>query len=250
MKPFLILETGRPAPSLRRHGSFGHWIRVAAGLPRVQARSCFVADGEPLPDARDHAGVLVTGSGAMVTDREPWSERSAEWLRAAAENGVPLFGICYGHQLLAQALGGEVAWNPRGREMGTVPVRLHAAAREDTLFAGLPGLIHAQATHRQTVLRPPAGAVVLGESDQDGCQAFRWGDQVWGVQFHPEFSAGMMRGYIHARRDALREEGTCPATLHRAVRPAPQARRVLRRFIRFARARDATHHGHHQGSWT
>lgn len=243
MKPFLILETGRPVASLRRHGSFGHWIRIAAGLPRAQARSCFVMDGEPLPRASDHAGVLVTGSGAMVTDREPWSERTGAWLRDAAEAELPLFGICYGHQLLAQALGGEIAWNPRGREMGTVPVRLHAAAREDALFAGLSRQIHAQATHSQTVLRPPAGAVVLGESDQDGCQAFRWGESAWGVQFHPEFSAGMMRGYIHARREALRGEGTCPAQLDRAVRPTPQARRVLQRFIRFARMRDATHQG-------
>ena len=85
MKPFLILETGAPIPALRRHGGFGHWIRVAAGLHGRQVRSCFVAEGEPLPDAADHAGVLVTGSGAMVTERADWSERSAHWLREAAQ---------------------------------------------------------------------------------------------------------------------------------------------------------------------
>lgn len=235
MKPFLILETGRPTGALRRHGNFGHWIRVAAGLHGREARHCHVAAGEPLPDAGDFSGVLITGSAAMVSDREPWSERSADWLRDAAEAGKPLFGICYGHQLLAHALGGLVGDNPRGREIGTVPVRLHAEAAHDPLFAGLPGEIAAQATHRQTVLLPPAGAAVLARSDKDDCQAFRWGAHVWGVQFHPEFSAQMMRGYIHARRDALTTEGMPPQALLQAVKPAPQARRVLKRFIHAAR---------------
>src|SRR5687768_14964806 len=138
MKPFLILETGTPIASLRRHGGFGHWIRVAAGLHGRQVRHLHVAAGEPLPDAADHAGVLVTGSGAMVTERLDWSERAAAWLRDAAGAGQSLFGICYGHQLIAHALGGTVDWNPRGREMGTVPLSLAPAAQADPLFAGLP----------------------------------------------------------------------------------------------------------------
>jgi GMP synthase (glutamine-hydrolysing) len=235
MKPFLILETGRPVDALRRHGSFGHWIRVAAGLHGREVRHCHVLDGEALPNAGDFAGVLITGSGAMVSERAPWSERSADWLRDAAEAGKPLFGICYGHQLLAHALGGRVDYNPRGREMGTVPVRLHGDAGSDPLFAGMPGEIAAQTTHLQTVLQPPPRATVLARSDKDDCQAFRWGEQVWGVQFHPEFSAQMMRGYIHARRDALAREGTPHHELLRSVKPAPQARRVLKRFIHAAR---------------
>lgn len=237
MKPFLILETGTPIPALRRHGGFGHWIRVAAGLHGRQVRSCFVADGEALPDAADHAGVLVTGSGAMVTERAGWSERSAAWLRDAAHAGVPLFGICYGHQLLAHALGGQVDYNPRGREMGTVPVATLDAAAADPLFAGLGGDFAAHTTHLQSVLAPPPEATVLARSERDDCQAFRWGEATWGVQFHPEFNTGMMRGYIQARADALAQEGTCHRALLREVRPAPAARRVLKRFIHVAHHR-------------
>jgi len=237
MKPFLILETGRPVASLRRHGGFGHWIRVAAGLSRHEAHSWDVVEGEALPQARNYAGVLVTGSGAMVSDREPWSERSAEWLREAAHAGQPVFGICYGHQLLAHALGGQVDYNPNGREMGTVAVTLNDHAGDDPLFTGLPRAIHAQTTHSQTVIAAPADAVVLASSDKDGCQAFRWQGRAWGVQFHPEFSAGMMRGYIHARRDALAGEGRCPQTMLQSVKAAPLARRVLKRFIHVARRR-------------
>ena len=237
MKPFLILETGTPIPSLRRHGSFGHWIRVAAGLHGRQVHHVRVLDGETPPDAAAYAGVLVTGSGAMVTERADWSERCAGWLRDAAEAGQPLFGICYGHQLIAHALGGRVDYNPRGREMGTIPVSVRTEAGDDPLFAGLPERFDAHATHLQTVAEPPPGARVLASSERDDCQAFRWGEAVWGVQFHPEFSTGMMRGYIRARSDALAREGTCHASLLQAVKPAPLARRVLRRFI---------HQAHHR----
>lgn len=233
--PFLVLETGRPVASMRRHGSFAHWIRTAAGLARDEVRVVDVQAGARPPSHRGYAGVLVTGSGAMVSHREDWSERSAEWLGDAARDGAPVFGICYGHQLLAHALGGEVGDNPRGREMGTVALDLHPDAADDPLFAGLPPRICAQATHLQSVLAPPEGATVLAASALDDCHAFRWGDAAWGVQFHPEFSGTHMRGYIEARRDALAGEGHDPVAVRDAVRAAPRARDVLRRFVRHAR---------------
>ena len=236
MKPFLVLETGDPVPSLRRHGGFGHWIRVAAGLSGRESHVVRVFEGEDLPAPAAFAGVLISGSGAMVTDRHAWSERTAGWLRDAAHAGQPLFGICYGHQLIAHALGGTVDYNPRGREMGTVPVATSAAAAADPLFAGL-GEFDAQTTHLQTVTAPPPAAEVLARSGRDDCQAFRWGEAAWGVQFHPEFSTHMMRGYIQARADALAAEGSCHRQLLAEVKPAPLARRVLRRFIHVAHAR-------------
>ena len=85
------------------------------------------------------------------------------------------------------------------------------------------------------MLQPPPGATVLARNDHDACHAFRWGDAAWGLQFHPEFSAGHMRGYIHARADALAREGRCGRRLAREVGAAPHAREVLRRFVRRAR---------------
>ena len=234
--PFLILETGQPVASMRRHRGFPHWIRVAAGLAADETVVVNVQEGEPLPTREGFAGTLVTGSGAMVTDRADWSERSADWLRDAAHAGMPLLGICYGHQLLAHALGGEVADHPAGREMGTIGLELHDGAAQDPLFAGLPPAFPAQATHLQTVLRPPVGATVLARSEHDACHAFRWGERAWGLQFHPEFSATHMRGYVQARSEALLREGRCPKTVAREVSATPHARRVLRRFVRHARS--------------
>jgi len=237
--PFLIVETGQPVDSMRRHGGFPHWIRTAAGLPRDAAVVLDVEAGAQLPSRDGLAGVIVTGSGAMVTERRDWSERSAQWLRDAAHAGLPLFGICYGHQLLAHALGGEVGDNPNGREMGTVGIDLLPGAGDDPLFARLPARFSAQATHLQSVLRAPPGATVLASSAQDGCHAFRWGGATWGVQFHPEFSTTHMRGYVRARTEALAREGHCAKRVAREVAATPHARRVLRRFVQHARGAGA-----------
>ncbi|KAF1686922.1 GMP synthase [Pseudoxanthomonas broegbernensis] len=233
--PFLIVETGQPVDSLKRYGRFPHWIRVAAGLSAREVVEVNAERGEPLPVADGLAGVIVTGSAAFVTDRAEWSESTAGWLREAAQSGMPLLGICYGHQLLAHALGGQVDYNPAGRESGTVFIDLHPPAFEDPLFAAMPSRFAAHATHLQTVLRPPQGATVLARSEQDQCHAFRWGANAWGMQFHPEFATHHMRGYVNARADCLRRHGRCPRTVAREVSAAPQARQLLRRFVQHAR---------------
>jgi GMP synthase (glutamine-hydrolysing) len=87
----------------------------------------------------------------------------------------------------------------------------------------------------QTIVRLPEGAVKLARSDKDECHAFRWGRSTWGVQFHPEFSIAMMRGYITARHEKLLHEGIHPPTIHGTVTAAPLARKVLKRFIDVAR---------------
>lgn len=233
--PFLIVETGRPLASLHRYGRFPHWIRVAAGLQRHETVTVDVERGAVLPDVRGYAGVLVTGSAAYVTDRADWSERSAAWLRGAAQGGTPVFGICYGHQLLAHALGGHVDYNPAGRESGTIELSLDPAAGEDPLFRGLPAHFPAHATHLQSVLRAPDGAAVLARSALDGCHAFRWGERAWGVQFHPEFATRHMRAYVRARAQCIADHGGCARRIERAVTAAPLARLLLRRFVRQAR---------------
>lgn len=231
---FLILQTGTPVEPLQRRGGFPHWIRVAAGLDADDAVAVDVTAERP-PGPEGFSGVFVTGSAAMVTDRQEWSERTAAWLRDVAEEGMPVFGICYGHQLLAHALGGRVGDHPRGREMGTVDIEVLPAGVEDPLFEGVPPCFAAHATHLQTVLEPPPGAVVLATSGHDDCQAFRWGGQAWGVQFHPEFSASHMQGYVAARRDMLLAEGRDVRAMSRNIGATPHARRLMRRFVAVAR---------------
>ncbi len=231
--PLLIVQTGRAPPELRaRLGDFPHWFRCALGIPRDLVRLVYVDAGEPLPDARNHSAILVTGSAAMVTERAAWSERTGAWLRDVVERDLcPVFGVCFGHQLLAMALGGTVDWNPRGREIGTAMIRCMPAARRDPLFGSFVPHLRAHVTHLQSVLVPPPGAQILAESDLDDCQALRLGERAWSVQFHPEFSTAAIRGYLRLRAADLRVEGLGLTAIERATGPTPHARRLLRRFL-------------------
>jgi GMP synthase (glutamine-hydrolysing) len=225
----LIVKTGTAHTALDdTDGDFEHWIARGLGR-RAQVSSVYEGDELPSPHATD--GVVVTGSAAMVSHREPWAERTAAWLRAAVEAGVPVLGICFGHQLLAHALGGRVGPNPRGREIGTISVALADSAAADPLLGGLPDQIEVHATHMESVLELPPGAELLASSKLDPHHAFRVpGRPVWGVQFHPEFSAAVIRGYISARRDDLQAEGLDPDGLLAAVRETPWGDDIFARF--------------------
>ena len=232
----LIVKLGTaPSELVALRGDFEDWIVAGMGLPRDRAEVVEVYAGAPLPEPGGFAGVVLTGSAALVTDREGWSERAAAWLPSALASGIPLLGICYGHQLLAHALGGRVGSNPRGREMGTIEVDLGPArAAGDELLGGLPERARVQASHVESVLELPRGAVCLGSSRDDPYHAFRVGDAAWGVQFHPEFDADVMRGYVRHRSDLLRAEALDPEALLRAVEEGRDGTRLLTRFAEIA----------------
>jgi GMP synthase (glutamine-hydrolysing) len=238
---FLIVQTGSTFPELRaRRGDFPDWFRSGMGLHRSQVDIVRADAGQSLPsDARAHAGIIVTGSPAMVSERLAWSENVAAWLRSMIEAEIPVLGVCYGHQLLAHALGGRVDYHPSGREVGTVRIERLAAAADDALLASAPETFQAHASHQQSVLELPRDAVVLARSSHDPHHAVRYAPKVWGLQFHPEFSVGIMRDYLRRRRQAMK--GDCPAgcCVDRADAPAPSARRLLRRFGEIARSGSA-----------
>jgi GMP synthase (glutamine-hydrolysing) len=234
----LVLQTGTTLPQLAaRRGDFAAWFVRTAALSRYDVEVVRVDRDETLPSAQRFAAILVTGSASMVTERAAWSERSAAWLAAAVQDtAAPVLGICYGHQLLAHGLGGCVDWNPRGRQIGTKTLETTPQAVGDPVLGGAGTEVRAQTTHQQSVVAPPPGAQVLASSALDPHQALRFGERAWGFQFHPEFSAGVMAGYIRGRRERLVSEGLDPAVLLRECGPAPQARRLLRRFVQLARA--------------
>lgn len=229
-RELLIIKTGEAIHQAAADGDFEDWIADGMNLNGQPVRVCRVDQGEDLPEDHSLAGVVITGSAAMVTDQLDWSERTAEWLQGAVPTGLPILGICYGHQLLAHALGGRVAADPSGREIGTVEVQLDDSVGSDPLFGGMPATFLAQATHEQSVIELPAEAVALAESPHPANHAFRVGSCAWGVQFHPEFDDDVMRSYLQARAPFLREEGLDAEALLQTVRPAPVAAGVLRRF--------------------
>jgi GMP synthase (glutamine-hydrolysing) len=232
--PLCILVTGEPVEPVRsRRGGFADLIRARAGefeggYRIVDARQA-ASSPDALPSLDAVSGIVVTGSAASVTERAPWMLASGEFLARAAREGKPLLGICFGHQLLGQALGGRVEKNPRGREIGTISLEV---LDDDPLFSEVRPFL-ANQTHVDSVQALPPGARVLARTPLDDHSAFRYGERAWGVQFHPEFDADVMRGYVGARSDLLRRERLAPEDLLAGAADAETTGgEVLRRFVR------------------
>lgn len=227
--PFLIIKTGEAVPEARSlGGDFEDWFIAGLGRDRFDYRVVRVDRGDSLPAPETLAGVLVTGSPAMVSHRADWSERTAAWLAGTFATGLPILGVCYGHQLLAHALGGHVGPNPQGRRMGRVAVEV--LDPDDPLMGRFASNEGFHVSHVEVVLEPPTEARVIGTAPHDPHHALRFGDRCWGVQFHPEFGRAVMRGYIQARADGLRADGQDPARCMNGVVDDTAGPTLLARF--------------------
>ena len=234
-KPLAIFKTGSTWPAMAQaRGDFDDWLRRGLGEARTRTIVVAVARGEAPPPPDSLSGAIITGSHAMVTDRADWSESLAEWLRGAVPAGLPVLGICYGHQLLAHARGGEVGNLEPEPEVGTVCVALTEASREDPLFHGLPDRFPAHASHVQSARRLPAGAVHLARSQREPHHAFRVGPRAWGVQFHPEFDTEAMRAYVQRWAEKPNAPKRDWQAVREGVEDTPAAALIMQRFERLA----------------
>ena len=243
-RPVLIIKTGNTVPRLRKQGEdFEHWFCKGLGITFADTQDSDsvivsnVHEGEELPPLDSVGGVIITGSPAYLTDLAQWNFITAEFVRQAHSAGIPQLGVCYGHQLIAWAFGGEVGFNPGGREIGTVPIELSPEATIDGLFGEMPGQFYAQASHQQSVLRLPENAVLLGANHFDAHHCFRYGECTWGVQFHPEFDADISRAYIEERKSDISAEGLDPDRLLAELKDTPESASLLRRFAEIMQQR-------------
>ena len=232
-RPLGILVTGEPVPNVReKRGSFARMIEETLDGAWDGPIALLDAEKGERPRAEELAALVVTGSPASVTTRAPWILDTEAALAAFVRSGTPTLGICFGHQLLAQALGGNVVKNPLGREIGTVDLEV---VEGDALFVDAPRRLRVNMSHLDSAERLPEDARVVGRTRLDPHGAVRFGGRAWGVQFHPEFDAEIVRGYIDARRDAIAGEGIDVSALRSD--DAPDSAELLRRFARLAAGR-------------
>ncbi|MBZ9772483.1 glutamine amidotransferase [Mesorhizobium sp. CO1-1-8] len=216
--------------------SDGMFMNAAEMAPKHFAVACVYEDeaiGEP---PQSFAGVLVTGSGAMISSPTPWMESTAAWLREAVDANVPVLGVCFGHQMLAYSLGGTVGPNPNGPEAGSISVNFNAKTGNDPLFAGFPDEAKFNSHHYETVLELPPGATVLANNERDKYQAVRYASKAWGVQFHPEISDSIMRALLDIVGEKLEKNGQSVETIDRAIESTPYGPQLLQRFFGMALA--------------
>ncbi len=159
--------------------------------------------GEPLPDAADLDWLIVMGGpmGVSDEDRFDWLSPEKRFVKSCLFSGKRVLGICLGAQLVAEALGAEVAPNGE-REIGWFPVRFDAAACADSGWTIFPDTLPAFHWHGDR-FELPEGAHLLAESDACDRQAFAWGGRVLGIQFHLETTAESAAKLIENCADEL-----------------------------------------------
>lgn len=246
MPPLLILKTGSSFKDvIDRFGDMDDWIASHLSPGSCDVKVIDAVQSASLPDPKNFSGAIITGSHANVTELLPWIERLAAWMADAVQQQFPMLGICFGHQILAHSMGGRVDFHPQGREVGTVDISTSPLIRDDALLGDLPMVFPAHVAHSQSVLAVPPKAAILAWNEFEPCHAFRIGPCAWGVQFHPEFSAGITRAYIDYQAAELLAQGVDPDRLRQNVRETPASNSLLRRFadiVRLQYSPDATPH--------
>jgi GMP synthase (glutamine-hydrolysing) len=189
------------------------------------------ADGRAEATRPRFDGVVVTGSAASAYWDEGWIHDAREWVRGAHERDLPVLGVCFGHQLLATALGGTVEELPE-YEIGYRSVR---RTGDSPLLAGLDEEFTVFTTHGDGVVSLPDGAEVFAENDY-GLHGFRVGN-AFGVQFHPEYDVETAES-VTRTKEFLGEERVAEVVAgitDENYAEACEAKRLFENFTDYAR---------------
>ena len=202
-----ILETGRPPGTLA--DQFGDYPAMFAHLlgPGFQIEIFDVQAGE-LPEPGGHAACLITGSPAGVYDPLPWIDPLEQFIRGAKDK--KMVGICFGHQVMAEALGGHVEKSDKGWGAG---LHKYAIIRSEP-WIDSAGTIAAPASHQDQVVVQPPNTDVVAASDFAPLAALAWTDRpAISFQFHPEFSPAFAKALIAQRFDTVSDPDAAIASL-------------------------------------
>ena len=191
-----------------------------ARLRPEQLRTVNVARGdEPSPDRLDEVDALFIGGAGKYSAAQtyPWTEPLHALVRHAVDRRVPTLGSCWGHQVIARALGGRVVHHPEQAELGCGWVELTDGGAEDPLFCRFPSRFRANMGHHDRVVELPPGMTELARNDQPH-QAFRLDDApLYGTQFHSELDAARERERILVYREYYRSALPDEETVRRVL---------------------------------
>lgn len=223
-----ILETGRPAEALKARGSYPQLFERLLGdaADDFRFRTYPVIDGEVPSDPGACDAWLITGSRHGVYERLPWMLATEEFLRKAMAANVPVVGICFGHQLLSQALGGKVVKSDKGWGFGLMDYRLTDAPVERLTLSAL---------HQDQVVEVPAGGRVIGGSDFCPNAVIAYGDTALTFQAHPEFDVDWMRDAAQHRMKGVAPDSVlveAEASFRSKRSDAPAVADWIARFLR------------------
>ena len=220
-----ILETGRPPAALTtRFGDYPAMFATMLG-PEFELEVFDVQSGE-LPTESEHAAYLITGSPAGVYDDLPWIAPLLHFIRTVTD--TKLVGICFGHQALAEALGGKVEKSNKGWGIG---LQRYAIDRRQPWMDG-ESAISVPASHQDQVVIQPPNTQVVASSDFTPFAGFAWTDRpAISFQFHPEFEPDYAKALIAQRHDRLPSPDAATASLD-APTDRTRVAEWIRRFLK------------------
>lgn len=148
---------------------------------------------------------LITGSKISVYDDAPWIAVLMDFVKQLHAQKKPIIGVCFGHQLIAQALGGKTAKAENGWQVGVIETKLLPAAANFGIELGTFNFLY---SHQDQVVKPAEGAEVLASTQQCPIATTRLGKHIFTMQGHPEFSAAYAADLFESRREILGEDLT------------------------------------------
>lgn len=232
MKYIYILKTGETFEGTKsKLGDFEHWIRNFLGKSYLPIKVIDILHNEKLPALKSAAGFIISGSHSMVSEEASWSKRLEKHIKKIDAKHIPLLGICYGHQLIAKALGGKSGYNTKGKEIGRSKIKIAPSSSDDLLLKDFPKQFYGFETHLQSALKLPQNAVVLASNNKDKHQAVRFSKYTWGVQFHPEFNRKIMKEYIVNQDETLKDLGFQPDILLKKATRCTISHKILSNFM-------------------
>ncbi len=234
MGTILIIKTGSILDVVKqKYGDFEDLILNQIGIGKDSANVISVYKNEPPYLPRGTSSIIITGSKAMITDEEPWMKVTAAWLKKIYHNNIPVLGICFGHQLLAYAFGGNVGYHPNGPEYGQSLIKKVGDVSKDPLFGGLPEEFLGYVAHYQSILQLPDQAHVLAASDFEASHGVKFKNNIWGVQFHPEFNKEIANHYLEYQEEVLKSRGYRVEQLSQQIQEPEYGRQILQRLYQY-----------------
>lgn len=216
-----VLETGRPPEEFGENwDDYPLMVQQWLGIEGAEMQSWPALDGV-LPDAPEEADLwVITGSRFGVYEGHPWIAPLEGFIRDCRDAGVPMFGICFGHQLIAQALGGVVRKSAKGWGIG---VHDYAVSDWPEVLGPGPESFSIQAFHQDQVEELPEGAIPLASSDFCEFAALWYPGFALTVQGHPEFAKSFASDLLTARRDSTLAGADVDAALASQSKPVTRA---------------------------
>lgn len=188
--------------------------------------------GDDWRTALDGCGALIIGgSGYSVFEDMPMRDQLVELSLRARQAGLPIFGICFGAQLLAYAYGGRVVRDYENRERGTFDIDLTDDGMSDPLFCSAPKRFAAQCSHQDKIVELPSDAKILASSKRCSVQAFAIPDCIYAVQFHPERTKHDMECIFNSRTQEIRTANGGISPGGAPLRESLHSTAILRRFM-------------------